>query len=712
MLAPGGLTCRAILSQTSSVLLLLLLAGDLLSPASSFFIRPPVVQQTLPLRVERSVLLPNGRGSSGATGRSGDTTTMQILPEGGQSPCNIKVIGVGGGGSNAVKRMMESEIEGVEFWSLNTDVQARISRALGRVYGARTMTIGNTITRGLGAGGVPDIGRRAADESRQQIADIAAGTDLVFVTAGMGGGTGSGAAPVVAEVSKEAGALTVGVVTKPFSFEGRRRMAQANQAIAELEQAVDTLIVVNNDQLLKIIPADTPVEHAFKVADDVLRQGVVGISDIIVKPGLINVDFADVRSVMGGAGTAMMGIGRGSGKNRAQESAEGAILSALLDVPITGAQGIVFNVLGGNDMSLQEINAAAEVIYANVDPNANIIFGALVDESMGDDMAVTVIATGFAGGSNAPGGRPDTRSIPQPEKPPASLPPGLHAQAKRAAAAAAASSPSSATSPTGVGSSTQSSPFGGEASRSFSSPSSTPVPPPRGGVAADAYGKLKPGADARSANDPVPLSKRGAPPSSSPPVVAQANARGYGSWAPDHKQQKQQRQAYGAPPEQYWPDYDSSTYGSAGGTGSGGTARRQGEGGSAISGQYGGTAAGNSYGSAGGYAPLPPQGPAQPIADSRGYYPGEKGYNPDLAPAMGTSLNQEHGGGSAAPAGEGQMQLPPGAYVEGDEVFVPDGYGGFIRLQDSTPPAGKQARGGGMGGFFRRLTGRKNKPGR
>eukprot|EP00904_Undaria_pinnatifida_P002374 jgi/Undpi1/12137/HiC_scaffold_5.g01813.m1 len=357
------------------------MAAQGLAPGTSFCIRSPLdVTQSRPW--ERL----QGRSA-------GRTTVMQIHPEGGQSPCNIKVIGVGGGGSNAVKRMMESEIEGVDFWSLNTDVQA-----LGRVYGARTMTIGNTITRGLGAGGVPDIGRRAADESRQQIADIAAGTDLVFVTAGMGGGTGSGAAPVVAEVAKEAGALTVGVVTKPFSFEGRRRMAQANQAIAALEKAVDTLIVVNNDQLLKIIPADTPVEHAFKVADDVLRQGVVGISDIIVKPGLINVDFADVRSVMGGAGTAMMGIGRGSGKNRAEESAQSAISSALLDVPITGAQGIVFNVLGGKDMSLQEINAAAEVIYANVDPNANIIFGALVDETMGDSMAVTVIATGFGGG--------------------------------------------------------------------------------------------------------------------------------------------------------------------------------------------------------------------------------------------------------------------------------------------------------------------------
>ncbi|KAG5192621.1 cell division protein [Tribonema minus] len=300
----------------------------------------------------------------------------------------MQVIGVGGGGSNAVKRMLETDIEGVEFWSLNTDVQA-----LARMQPARTMTIGNTITRGLGAGGMPEIGRKAAEESRDQIAEIVAGADLVFVTAGMGGGTGSGAAPVVAEVAREAGALTVGVVTKPFAFEGRRRMNQAAAAIAELEAAVDTLIVVSNDRLLQIIPEDTPLERAFGVADDVLRQGVIGISEIIVRPGLINVDFADVRSVMGGAGSALMGIGRSSGKQRAEEAAMAAISSALLDVPITGAQGIVFNVLGGKDMSLQEINAAAEVIYQSVDPNANIIFGALVDEAMGDAMVVTVIGT-------------------------------------------------------------------------------------------------------------------------------------------------------------------------------------------------------------------------------------------------------------------------------------------------------------------------------
>ncbi|CAM9642230.1 unnamed protein product [Chrysoparadoxa australica] len=331
--------------------------------------------------------VPTARLTSRYTRNSLD---MQLVSEGSTNICNIKVVGVGGGGSNAVKRMLESGLQGVEFWSLNTDVQA-----LARIPNAKTMTIGETITRGLGAGGVPDIGRKAALESRAEIAEVVAGTDLVFVTAGMGGGTGSGAAPIVAEVAKECGALTVGVVTKPFGFEGRRRMQQAKESIAALEAAVDTLIVVSNDRLLQIIPEDTPLENAFSVADDVLRQGVVGISDIIVKPGLINVDFADVRAVMGGAGSALMGIGRGSGKNRAEEAALAAISSSLLDVPITGAQGIVFNVLGGDDMSLQEINSAAEVIYENVDPNANIIFGALVNEDMGDSMAVTVIATGF-----------------------------------------------------------------------------------------------------------------------------------------------------------------------------------------------------------------------------------------------------------------------------------------------------------------------------
>lgn len=315
------------------------------------------------------------------------------MPDGGLSPCVIKVIGVGGGGSNAVDRMMETRVEGVEFWAVNTDAQA-----LGRskAKGARVLNIGSDVTRGLGAGGMPEIGRKAAEESRAEVAAMVAGSDLCFVTSGMGGGTGSGAAPVVAEVAKESGALTVGVVTKPFGFEGRRRMSQATAAITELKKNVDTVIVVSNDKLLEIIPANTPVERAFAVADDILRQGVVGISEIIVRPGLINVDFADVRSVMGNAGTALMGIGTGTGKTRAEDAAAAAISSPLLDSPIDRATGIVFNIIGGRDMTLQEINGAAEVIYDSVDPNANIIFGALVDDTIDDDsVSITVLATGF-----------------------------------------------------------------------------------------------------------------------------------------------------------------------------------------------------------------------------------------------------------------------------------------------------------------------------
>lgn len=236
------------------------------------------------------------------------------------------------------------------------------------------------VYRGLGAGGSPDVGAKAAEESREDLAQMVSDADLVFVTAGMGGGTGSGAAPVVAECAKKAGALTVGVVTKPFAFEGRKRLAQANQAIQNMKDRVDTLIVVSNDKLLQIVPENTPLTDAFLVADDILRQGVVGISEIIIKPGLVNVDFADVRTIMGNAGTALMGIGHGKGKTRAQDAAMAAISSPLLDFPISRAKGIVFNVVGGEDMTLQEINAAAEVIYQNVDQDANIIFGALVDD--------------------------------------------------------------------------------------------------------------------------------------------------------------------------------------------------------------------------------------------------------------------------------------------------------------------------------------------
>ena len=314
------------------------------------------------------------------------------MPDGGLSPCIIKVIGVGGGGSNAVDRMMDTRVGGVEFWAVNTD-----SQALGRskARGASVLNIGSTVTRGLGAGGSPAVGEQAAEESRQDIMAMLMGSDLVFVTSGMGGGTGSGAAPVVAEVAKEAGALTIGIVTKPFDFEGRRRMTQALDAIDRLKQNVDTVIVVSNNKLLEIIPDDTPIERAFAVADDILRQGVVGIADIIIKPGMVNVDFADVRTVMQNAGTALMGIGIGSGKTRAEDAAAAAISSPLLDTTIDQATGVVFNLSDGTSMSLAEVSRAAKMIYDNVEKDANVIFGALIDESLGETVSMTVLATGF-----------------------------------------------------------------------------------------------------------------------------------------------------------------------------------------------------------------------------------------------------------------------------------------------------------------------------
>eukprot|EP00614_Pseudopedinella_elastica_P020291 CAMPEP_0172652722 /NCGR_PEP_ID=MMETSP1068-20121228/243462_1 /TAXON_ID=35684 /ORGANISM="Pseudopedinella elastica, Strain CCMP716" /LENGTH=387 /DNA_ID=CAMNT_0013467139 /DNA_START=154 /DNA_END=1317 /DNA_ORIENTATION=- len=306
------------------------------------------------------------------------------------SPCVIKVIGVGGGGGNAVSRMVETNIMGVTFWSINTDAQA-----LTKSKAPNTLNIGAKVTRGLGAGGDPEVGRSAAEESREDIAKIVKGSDMVFVTAGMGGGTGSGAAPVVAQIAKEQGALTVGVVTKPFGFEGQRRMKQASDAIAKLQSNVDTLIVVANDRLLQIVPQNTPLQDAFLVADDILRMGVVGISEIIVRPGLINVDFADVKAIMGNAGTALMGIGTGKGKTRAFDAAVSAISSPLLEFPVRKAKGIVFNVVGGSDLTLAEINAASEVIYGAVDPEANIIFGAMIEPSMNAEVSICVLATGF-----------------------------------------------------------------------------------------------------------------------------------------------------------------------------------------------------------------------------------------------------------------------------------------------------------------------------
>eukprot|EP00956_Cyclotella_meneghiniana_P022118 scaffold41221_cov71-Cyclotella_meneghiniana.AAC.3 len=319
-----------------------------------------------------------------------------LIPDGGLSPCVIKVVGVGGGGCNAVDRMLDTRVEGVDFWAINTDAQA-----LGRskAKGARVLNIGSSATRGLGAGGNPEVGRMAAEESRAEISAVVEGTDLCFVTSGMGGGTGSGAAPVVAEVSKEAGALTIGIVTKPFRFEGRRRMRQAVEAIGRLRDHVDTVIVVSNDRLLDIIPEDTPMNRAFAVADDILRQGVVGISEIIVKPGLINVDFADVRSVMSDAGTALMGIGIGSGKTGAEDAATAAISSPLLDSSIDNAKGVVFNISGGEGLSLTDVNRAARLIYDSVEEDANVIFGALIDESLDDSISITVLATGFADNS-------------------------------------------------------------------------------------------------------------------------------------------------------------------------------------------------------------------------------------------------------------------------------------------------------------------------
>ena len=335
-----------------------------------------------------------------STARWAREPVRALMPDGGLSPCVIKVIGVGGGGSNAIDRMMETRVEGVEFWAVNTDAQA-LGRSKSK--GASVLNIGSGVTRGLGAGGNPEIGRLAAEESRLEIAAMVDGADLVFVTSGMGGGTGSGAAPVVSEVAKECGALTVAIVTKPFAFEGRRRMKQATEAIERLKGCVDTLILVSNNKLLEILPENTPLEKSFAVADDILRQGVVGISEIIVRPGLINVDFADVRSVMQNAGTALMGIGTGTGKTRAEDAATAAISSPLLDSPIERAKGVVFNIIGGRDMSLVEVNRAAKVIYEAVDDDANIIFGALVDDSLMDgSISITVLATGFADTDTVP----------------------------------------------------------------------------------------------------------------------------------------------------------------------------------------------------------------------------------------------------------------------------------------------------------------------
>ncbi|MEW6182609.1 MAG: cell division protein FtsZ [Bacillota bacterium] len=303
---------------------------------------------------------------------------------------NIKVIGVGGGGNNAVNRMISAGVRGVEFIAVNTDAQA-----LAMSQSPNKIQIGAKLTKGLGAGGNPEIGEKAAEESREEIATGIKGADMVFVTAGMGGGTGTGGAPIVAELAKENGALTVGVVTRPFAFEGRKRQLQAETGISKLKERVDTLITIPNDRLLQVIDKNTSMIEAFRIADDVLRQGVQGISDLIAVPGLINLDFADVRTIMKDAGSALMGIGVARGENRAVESARMAISSPLLETTIEGARGILLNMTGDSSMRLLEVNEAAQIIAQVVDAEANIIFGAVIDESLNDEVRVTVIATGF-----------------------------------------------------------------------------------------------------------------------------------------------------------------------------------------------------------------------------------------------------------------------------------------------------------------------------
>ena len=304
----------------------------------------------------------------------------------------IKVVGVGGGGTNAVNRMVDAGLGGVEFIAVNTDAQAlMMCDADVKIH------IGSKVTRGLGAGADPVVGLAAAQESRDELKEALKGADMIFVTAGEGGGTGTGAAPIVAELGRELEALTVGVVTKPFVFEGRRRAEQAEVGIQNLRDRVDTLIVIENDRLLQVVEKRTPVTEAFRIADDILRQGVQGITDLITVPGIVNLDFADVRTIMRDAGSALMGIGTASGENRAAEAARHAVSSPLLEASIDGATGILLNITGGTEIGLFEVNEAAEVVTSAADQNANVIFGAVIDESLTDEVRVTVIATGFGG---------------------------------------------------------------------------------------------------------------------------------------------------------------------------------------------------------------------------------------------------------------------------------------------------------------------------
>ncbi len=315
---------------------------------------------------------------------------MQPAPVSSESFARIKVVGCGGGGSNAVNRMIEQGMSGVEFITINTDAQALLL-----ANAPRRVRIGDKLTRGLGAGGNPEIGQKAAEESSEELYDVLRGADMVFIAAGLGGGTGTGAAPIVAQIAKECGALTIGVVTKPFTFEGSRRLQSADGGINKLKEQVDTLIVIPNDRLLQIVDKRASLQESFRLADDVLRQGIQGISELITVPGLINLDFADVRTIMSEGGAALMAVGRGAGEDRARVAAEMAISSNLLDITIDGARGILFNVTGGPSMTLFEVNQAAAIIKETAHPEVNLIFGAVIDPNLADEIRVTVIATGF-----------------------------------------------------------------------------------------------------------------------------------------------------------------------------------------------------------------------------------------------------------------------------------------------------------------------------
>ena len=372
-------------------------------------------------RITKPGTPPDRNLSGSGTPSDGEHRPEPSLPNmaQGENFAQIKVIGVGGGGGNAVNRIIEAGLGGVEFIAVNTDAQVlTLSKARTRVR------IGDKLTRGLGAGGNPEIGKKAAEESSDELYEVLRGADLVFVTCGMGGGTGTGAAPVIAQVARELGALTIGVVTRPFSFEGARRMQSAEHGIEELKGKVDTLIVIPNDRLFQLIDKRAPFNEAFRMADDVLRQGIQGISELITVPGLINLDFADVRTIMSEGGAALMAIGTASGEDRARKAAEAAISSNLLEVTIDGARGILFNVTGGPDMSLFEVNEAASIIRETAHPDVNLIFGAVIDDNMRDQIRITVIATGFersatmigrASAAPAPAqARPAARSAPAP----------------------------------------------------------------------------------------------------------------------------------------------------------------------------------------------------------------------------------------------------------------------------------------------------------